>query len=116
MPKEDVEKARKSLLQYQTEYLVKELYNKSVVSNQKELVNALKGDNPAIATEYFTKYFERPANADAEAEKRKTNIDKFQNDIKVIVLVVVDTTFLYNIKDFYRYSMYSFKYFKRSNQ
>lgn len=80
MPKEDVEKARKSLLQYQTEYLVKELYNKSVVSNQKELVNALKGDNPAVATEYFTKYFERPANADAEAEKRKTNIDKFQND------------------------------------
>ena len=80
MPKEDINNARKSLLQYQTEYLVKELYDKSVVSNQKELVNALKGDNPAIATEYFTKYFERPANADAEAEKRKTNIDKFQND------------------------------------
>lgn len=80
MPKEDIKKARKSLLRYQTEYLVKELYDKSVVSNQKELVNALKGDNPAIATEYFTKYFERPANADAEAEKRKTNIDKFQND------------------------------------
>lgn len=80
MPKQDIEKARKSLLQYQTEYLVKELYDKSVVSNQKDLINALKGDNPAVATEYFTKYFERPANADAEAEKRKTNIDKFQND------------------------------------
>ncbi len=80
MPKEDIKKARESLLRYQTEYLVRELYDKSVVSNQKELINALKGDNPAIATEYFTKYFERPANADAEAEKRKINIDKFQND------------------------------------
>ena len=49
-------------------------------------------------------------------KKNQQFIDKFQNDIKVIVLVVVDTTFLYNIKDFYRYSMYSFKYFKRSNQ
>ena len=49
-------------------------------------------------------------------KKNQQFIDKFQNDIKVIVLVVVVTTFLYNIKDFYRYSMYSFKYFKRSNQ
>ena len=46
-------------------------------------------------------------------KKNQQFIDKFQNDIKVIVLVVVDITFLYNIKDFYRYSMYSFKYFKR---
>ena len=47
-------------------------------------------------------------------KKNQQFIDKFQNDIKVIVLVVVDTTFLYNIKDFYRYSMYSFKYFKEA--
>ena len=90
-------------------------------SNMKKKQTKPLNDNEVIETyiNYIENYVwvkEPYRTLITSLKKNQQFIDKFQNDIKVIVLVVVDTTFLYNIKDFYRYSMYSFKYFKRSNQ